>query len=335
MGKLVFLCLAVSIGFVSCKSKNKSYSAFQGYAQGSTFRIVYEPVSDVDFIGPVDSILAVIDHSMSLWDSTSLIRRVNESADPQMLDEHFVNVFNRSRDFYELSQGSFDPSVSPLIEAWGFARGERVVLPSQSQIDSLLNLVGLGKFHLLGDILVKDIPNTELNFNAIAQGYTVDVLGFFLESHGVRNYLVELGGETKAKGFNKSGVKWKVGIERPDYNIGSKNNVVQTVVGLSNVALVTSGSYRKFIEKDGKKYSHTLNPKTGKPVTHSLLSVVVVDSSAMDADAYATFFMVVGKDSALEYAEKYSMAIQCTFDEAGEMKIVNSTAFEALIIEEL
>ncbi|MFT5885140.1 MAG: thiamine biosynthesis lipoprotein [Arcticibacterium sp.] len=335
MGKTLLVCLVVSIGFVSCKSKDKSYSAFEGYAQGSTFRIVYEPVSDVDFINPVDSILAVIDHSMSLWDSTSLIRQVNESSGSQVLDEHFVNVLNRSKYFYELSQGAFDPSLSPLIEAWGFARKKRTQLPTQIQIDSLLNLVGLEKFRLSGDTLVKMTPNSELNFNAIAQGYTVDVLGDFLESHGILNYLVELGGETKAKGFNKSGVKWKVGIERPDFNSGSENNAVQTVVGLSDASLVTSGSYRKFIEKDGKKYSHTLNPKTGKPVTHSLLSVAVVVSNAMDADAYATFFMVIGKDLAMKYAEKHSMAIQCTFEEAGKMEIVHSTAFEALIVEQL
>ena len=335
MGKTLLVSLMISIGLVSCKSKDKSYSAFQGYAQGSTFRIVYEPVSDIVFIEPVDSILAVIDHSMSLWDSTSLIRRVNESSVAQALDEHFLKVFKRSKDFYELSEGLFDPTLSPLIEAWGFARKKGTVLPNEFEIDSLLSLVGLDKFKLEESYLIKNIPNSELNFNAIAQGYTVDVLGDFLESYGVQNYLVELGGETRAKGLNKSGIKWKVGIERPDFNTGSENNAVQTVVGLTNAALVTSGSYRKFIEKDGKKYSHTLNPRTGKPVTHSLLSVAVVVPKAMDADAYATFFMVLGKDLALAYAEKHALAIQCTFDQEGEMKIAHSTAFEDLIIEQL
>jgi FAD:protein FMN transferase len=330
-GLILFL---ISIGFLFCNTRQESYSAFQGYAQGSTFRIVYKPVSDKEYIQSVDSILAVIDKSMSLWDSTSLITRINESAEALVVDPHFENVFNRSKYFHEISNGAFDPTLGPLINAWGFARKQGLELPHQAVIDSLKQLVDFNHFSLSKGYLTKSKYNAELNFNAIAQGYSVDVLGDFLESKGITDYLIELGGETLAKGLNQSGEKWKVGIERPDWNSTSSNNEVKTVVGLSNAALVTSGSYRKFIEKDGKKYSHTLDSRTGKPVTHNLLSVAVITDNAMDADAYATMFMVIGKDSAIVYADKHHIKIQCIYEENGEMKSAFSKGFKELIIYE-
>ncbi|AWV97774.1 hypothetical protein DJ013_06165 [Arcticibacterium luteifluviistationis] len=331
--KLLYLVFII-IGLLSCKEGNKPYSVLQGYAQGSTFRIVYDPVSSDDYTAEVDSILLVIDKSMSLWDSTSIIRKVNESDEPVIVDEHFKNVFNRSVYFYEISGGAFDPTLSPLIDAWGFARKHGTGLPSDRDIDSLKNYVGLNKFRLEGNKLYKDFAGAQLNFNAIAQGYTADVLGDYLEEQGVPNYLVEIGGETKAKGLNQSGSKWKVGIEKPDFNQTSTTNAVKTVVGLTDGALVTSGSYRKYIEKDGKKYSHTLDAKTGKPVTHNLLSAAVVVPEAMDSDAYATMFMVMGKDAALKYANEHNLAIQCIFDDNGILGVAYSEAFKKLIILE-
>jgi thiamine biosynthesis lipoprotein len=329
-----FIIVLITIGFLCCKKEQESYSAFQGYAQGSTFRVVYKAVSDKEYIHSVDSILAVIDKSMSLWDSTSLITRINESAEVLVVDRHFEAVFNRSKYFHEISKGAFDPTLGPLISAWGFARKQGLELPNQEKIDSLKDLVDFNHFSLLNGYLTKSKWNSELDFNAIAQGYTVDVLGEYLESEGITEYLIELGGETLAKGFNQSGEKWKVGIERPDWNNTSTNNAVKTVVGLSNAALVTSGSYRKFIEKEGKKYSHTLDSRTGKPVIHNLLSVAVITNNAMDADAYATMFMVIGKDSAIAYAEKNQIKIQCIYEEKGEMKTAYSKGFKELIILE-
>ncbi|WP_341228176.1 FAD:protein FMN transferase [uncultured Arcticibacterium sp.] len=319
---------------MSCKQGNKPYSVFQGYAQGSTFRIVYESISEKDYASDVDSILLVIDKSMSLWDSTSIIRKVNETEEAVLVDSHFANVFKRSQYFYEISEGAFDPTLGPLIDAWGFARKHGTSLPTDKAIDSLKNFIGLNKFRLEGNTLYKDFAGAQLNFNAIAQGYTADVLGDYLETQGVKNYLVEIGGETKAKGLNQSGEKWKVGIEKPDFNQTSATNAIKTVVGLTNGSLVTSGSYRKYIEKDGKKYSHTLNAITGKPVTHNLLSAAVVVPEAMDADAYATMFMVMGKDSAITYANEHGLAVQCIFDDEGTLGIAYSNAFKELIVLE-
>ncbi len=330
----LLIVLFISIGFLSCNKRQESYSAFQGYAQGSTFRIVYKPISNKDYIKAVDSILLVIDQSMSLWDSTSLIVRLNQSSEPLFLDKHFSDVYNRSKYFHKISKGAFDPTLGPLIEAWGFARKQGLGFPSQSKIDSLKLLVDFNHFELKNGLLTKSNPLAQLNFNAIAQGYTVDVLGEYLGSEGITDYLIELGGETLGKGLNQSGEKWKVGIERPDWNSTSSNNAVKTVVGLSNDALVTSGSYRKFIEKDGQKYSHTLDARTGKPVTHNLLSVAVITDNAMDADAFATMFMVIGKDSAIAFANRNGILIQCIFEEKGDMKTAYSKGFEKLIIQE-
>lgn len=332
--KLLLFIVFITVGLLSCKEDNKPYSVFQGYAQGSTFRIVYEPVSEKNYSSGVDSIILVIDKSMSLWDSTSIIRKVNESDEPVLVDQHFANVFKRSQYFFEISKGAFDPTLGPLIDAWGFARKHGSGLPSDMAIDSLKNYVGLDKFRLEGNKLYKDLAGAQLNFNAIAQGYTADVLGDYLEEQGVENYLVEIGGETKAKGLNQSGEKWKVGIEKPDFNQTSNTNAIKTVVGLTDGALVTSGSYRKYIEKDGKKYSHTLNPITGKPVTHNLLSAAVVVSEAMDADAYATMFMVMGKDAAINYANEHGLAVQCIFDDNGTLGIAYSETFKNLIVLE-
>jgi len=332
--KKYLIVLFLIIGFLSCNKRQESYSAFEGYAQGSTFRIVYKPLSDKGYIQAVDSILVVIDKSMSLWDSTSLITRINQSAKPLALDEHFSNVYNRAKHFHEISDGAFDPTLGPLIEAWGFARKQGLELPSQKEIDSLKQFVDFNHYVLKNGYLTKSKPESQLDFNAIAQGYSVDVLGRFLEAEGITDYLIELGGETLGKGLNQFGQKWKVGIERPDWNSTTTNNPVKTVIALSNAALVTSGSYRKFIEKDGKKYSHTLDVRTGKPVTHNLLSVAVVTDNAVDADAYATMFMVMGKDSAIAYAELNNLLIQCIYEEMGAMKTVYSKGFEKLIIQE-
>jgi thiamine biosynthesis lipoprotein len=330
----ILLILSISIGFLSCNKRQESYSAVQGYAQGSTFRVVYKPISDRDYIEALDSILLVIDQSMSLWDSTSLIVRLNQSSEPMALDKHFSEVYRRSKYFHKISNGAFDPTLGPLIEAWGFARKQGFEFPSQGKIDSLKHLVDFNHFVLRKGILTKANPKAQLDFNGIAQGYTVDVLGRYLESQGITDYLVELGGETLGKGLNQFGQNWKVGIERPDWNNTSINNAVKTVVGLSNAALVTSGSYRKFIEKDGQKYSHTLDARTGKPVIHNLLSVTVITDNAMDADAFATMFMVIGKDSALNYADQKKILIQCIYEEQGLMKTAYSKGFEKLIIQE-
>lgn len=329
------LLLTFFIGncFWACQPEN-NYVHLTGQAQGTTFSILYEPTESKPYQSEVDSIFRGVDQSMSLWLDNSLISRFNDGADSIKVDALFKEVFERSAYFNEISNGAFDPTVGPLMDAWGFARKHDLDLPSDEQIDSLKALIGFSKCHLKGEYLFKDVPGVQLDFNAIAQGFTADLMGRFLESKGVNNYLVEIGGEVLARGVNNKGRKWRVGIESPEFNSGEGMNALQAVVALSEGSLATSGNYRKYIVKDEKVYSHTIDPSTCKPVTHSLLSVSVIAPNAMDADAFATMFMVLGEEEALKLAEKNGLKIQCIRSENGELEVSYSPGFQEMILTE-
>ena len=228
---------------------------------------------------------------MSLWDSTSLISRINRNENVKV-DSHFTNVFRRSMEISYLTAGAFDVTVSPLVRAWGFSYKKGLPVPDSTSVDSILQFIHFEKVKLHEGFVVKDDPRLELDFNAIAQGYTVDLISEFLESKKINDYLVELGGEVRAKGLNPRDSVWVIGIDKP--NPHSIEHNLQTAVHLDNKSLATSGNYRKFIEKDGKKYSHVIDPHTGFPAEHPLLSVSVIADDCMTADALATAFMVLG-----------------------------------------
>ncbi|UBM57961.1 FAD:protein FMN transferase [Marinilongibacter aquaticus] len=328
--------LFVSAALLSCaKKEERPYVNVSGPAQGTSFSITYQPVDEVDYTPSIDSLFELIDQSMSLWRDSSLINKVNRSSGTVLVDEHFANVFRGSEYFHSLSAGAFDPTVGPLLKFWKFARKSQESLPDTSQIRSIKEKIGLSHFKLSEDRqLTKDIPEATLDFNAIAQGYTVDVLADFLKARGVKQYLIEVGGEIRAQGINQSGAPWKVGIERPDFNQNEDRNEIETILALDRGALATSGSYRKYVEVDGKKYSHTIDPKTGFPVDHHMLSVSVIAPSAMDADAYATMFMVLGKEAALAFANEHDLQIQCTSEEGGVLEITRSKDFDELLLKE-
>jgi thiamine biosynthesis lipoprotein len=326
---LIYTGLVIS--FWGCNRQNDSYLELKGEAQGSTFSIRYQAVEPKTYETEVDSIFLGIDNSLSLWQDNSLISRFNAEKDSLTIDPFFKEVYIRSRYFYQLSNGAFDPTVGPITKAWGFSGKNDKCFPSDKIIDSLKQLIGFEKITLEGDLLSKQDSRIQLDFNALAQGYTVDVVARFLESRGIKNYLIEIGGEILAKGKNEKGEDWRVGIERPDLNEGDDINGLHSVIRLSDAALATSGSYRKFIEKDGKIYSHTIDPLTGKPVNHSVLSVSVIAPTAMDADAYATVFMVLGEEKALELAKKRGLPIQIISSKDGSLSVIQSSGFAGLI----
>ncbi|MGR3811734.1 FAD:protein FMN transferase [Jiulongibacter sp. NS-SX5] len=330
--KLGLFGLLICCFLVSCKEPKAEYELISGEAQGTTFQIVYAPTSAGVKAESIDSLFTVIDNSMSLWVPESVISKVNLGQLETELDPHFVTVFNRSKELYNWSDGLFDPTVRPLLSAWGLVRKEKREIPTSSEIDSLKEFIGLQKFSLDGNLLSKEIPNATLDFNALAQGYTVDVLACYLDDLGCSDYLIEVGGELRSKGRNREGAEWRVGIEKPDYNQTEGRNALETIVKLNNASLATSGSYRKYVELDGKKYSHTINPTTGMPVDHQMLSVSVIAPNAMDADAYATYFMIVGKDKALELAPELGLKIQCLSEENGKIQTAFSEGFEELIV---
>ena len=288
MSRILLLSLFVLI--ISCEKKEK-YTHLEGQAQGTTFSIIYD--SEQNYSKQVDSLLRVIDASMSLWDSTSIISKINANTYHGKVDLHFEKVFQRAMEVSKLTNGYFDITVGPLVKTWGFSYKKNLSLPNMQQVDSLKKFIGYTKVKLIDGKIQKEMPEIALDFNALAQGYTVDVVAQYLEAKGSQNYMVEIGGEVKAKGVNEKKQIWQIGIDKP-LEAKEGERPLQTVVKLNNKALATSGSYRKFIMKEGKKYSHAIDPKTGFPIKHNLLSISVIANDCMTADAYATAFLVMG-----------------------------------------
>ncbi len=295
------LLAAFAVFFFACDTNKpvKMYSHLEGKAQGTTFSIIYFDSLERNFVQQADSLFRVIDKSVSLWDSTSIISNFNKNTPNTVADEHFTNIFKRSIEMSKLTEGAFDVTVSPLVKRWGFHFKKNETMPDSIEIKNLLACCGWQKVRLENGILIKQNPCNQVDFNAIAQGYTVDLVAQFLENKGVSNYMIEIGGEVRTLGKNETGEFWKIGIDKPIENAeNTEGRPLERIVSLDGKSLATSGSYRKFIMRDGKKYSHTIDPATGYPIQHNLLSVSVIANNCTDADALATAFMVMGLEKA-------------------------------------
>lgn len=313
--------LLLAIFLPACRQAPPAYLRLEGKAQGTTFHITYRDSLGRDFSGPVDSLFRVIDHSMSLWDSTSVITNINRNQPGTVADEHFTAVFRRSQEVSEATGGVFDITVGPLVRAWGFSYKKGLPPPDSAQVDSLRRLTGFHRVSLQNGVLTKADPRMEIDMNAIAQGYTVDLIAHFFEDHAVRNYLVEVGGEVRAAGLNEAGEAWRIGIDKP-VDQETEGRPLQTVVRLSGKSLATSGSYRKFIVRQGRKYSHAIDPRTGYPISHNLLSVSVLADDCTTADGFATAFLILGLDKAMEIAQKQGLEVYGIYtDETGRLQV--------------
>lgn len=327
MKYLYILCAAVVA--VACQQMSKENVYYiRGEAQGTTYGITYIAQKPIEKTA-VDSILKVIDLSMSTYIDNSLITKINKG-EHLPIDPHFEKVLSASMDIYSESEGIFDPSIGQLINAWGFGKKENHTPPTQKQIDSLLALTGMDKVHVAttpkGTFVEKDNPNIQLNFNAIAQGYTSDVIADYFLSKQITNFIVEVGGEIVIHGRNTlKGKSWTIGIDNPLQKPDEDREIVATVE-LTNCGLATSGNYRKLWTDSltGQKYVHTLNPKTGRPQPSNLLSATVIAPSAMLADGYATTLMALGgiekaKDFLAQHKELKAVLLYS--DEAHKDKI--------------
>lgn len=288
-----------------------------GYAQGTTYQIKYLSAQPASYQQEFDSIFSAIDRSMSTYQETSVISRLNRGDSDVVVDEYFSQVFSRSLEVAEETDGYFDPSVGPLVRIWGF--GETKPRPSdvRLQVDSVLQYTGYADLGLLGNrVMMPD--GFEIDFNAIAQGYTVDVLAKFLEKQGVENYMVEVGGEVRTDGLNSKGKAWVIGIDKPADEIDEEDRF-QVIVALNNRSLATSGNYRKFWvdQETGLRYAHTIDPHSGMPARNTLLSVSVLAPNCMDADAYATAFMAMGLEKAWEFVNNKAV-LEAYFVSAAE-----------------
>lgn len=296
---LFLIVVFVSIYYFRDASKaNPSMQMYiEGETMGTTYHIKYLDVKGRDFKKGVDSLLVVFNQSLSTYQPDSEISKFNQDSVFVFQLPFFYPVLKKSHEVYLLSKGAFDPTVAPLVNFWGFGfKKIKSLQPDSTAIDSLLAYVSFEKYIRFDEKSVRKLKKgVQLDFNAIAQGYGTDVVAQFIEKQGVTNYMVEVGGEVLCKGKNLENKIWSIGISNP------KNDTeLKATVELNNRALATSGNYRKFYVKGGRKYAHTLNPKTGFPVLHSLLSASVFAPDAMTADAIATTFMVVGVDKAKE-----------------------------------
>ncbi len=301
---ILFLFLSIS----ACKDNKPSgteYITLDGFAQGGTYHIVYkipDPTGNKDVAtGLPDSLSQYfenINKSISGYDSLSIITKINNGEDIP-LDDIFTDVFNESYRIYNESGGAFDVSAGPFFNLWGFGFRHKEQV-TQAKIDSLMQFVGMEKLSIEGGRLKKACPGIQINFNAIAQGYTCDYIARKFDAMGITDYLIEVGGEIYCKGLNPKGKEWKVAIDKPVDGNFIPGESIESVLLLSDKGLVTSGNYRKFYIENGVKYSHTIDPRTGYPVKHNLLSATVIAGTAAIADAYATYFMVVGLEKAKE-----------------------------------
>lgn len=302
------LLVAVSLLslIISCSTSNtiRDDIKIEGFVQGTTYSIVYHDSLNRDLSSAFDSIFRAIDKSMSIYNDSSTISAINRN-DQDYVDSLLARVIKISESIYKETDGAFDITVGPVIRAIGFGMDKTKGIDS-AKVRSLLPLIGMNQIALDELKLTKARPEIQIDVNAVAQGFTVDVIAEFLESKGVKNYIVEVGGEVCANGLNSRGTPWVVGLDKPVEN-AVPGESIQTKIFLTNrLGLATSGNYRKFIEIDGQKYSHTINPKTGFPVLNSLLSATVIASTAAHADALATAFMVRGLEWSINYVSTHS-----------------------------
>lgn len=300
--KQSFIWLAVlllaSIWIIAKKKQEVPYNSINGLVFGTVYNITYQYEGDLK--AEIEAELKKFDGSLSPFNDSSVISRINRNEDIET-DSFFQACFKRSMEISEGTKGAFDITVAPLANAWGFGF-KKGAFPDSLMIDSLLQITGYQKVKLENGKVIKQDPRMMLSCSAVAKGYSVDVAAHLLDSKGIKNYMIDIGGEIVAKGQNSKDGLWRIGINKPIDDSLNTNQDIQTILELTDVGLATSGNYRNYYYKDGKKYAHTIDPRTGYPVQHSILSSTVIAKDCMTADALATAFMVMGLEKAEAYA---------------------------------
>ena len=310
-----FIGLFLFLGLLACNTnqatKNQNYYELGGYTQGTSYHITFGADEFINLKPEIDSILDKINNSLSVYDSTSIISRINRNDTPVIPDQYFIDVITKSIEIMELSNGAFDITVAPLIDFWGFGPNGPVK-KDKRQIENILKHIGSSKINLAQGKFTKSSDDVKINVNAIAQGYTVDVVSNLFTKKGIRNFLVEIGGEVRTMGINKDGKIWKVGIDKPADRIPNQQNEIQAIVSLKDMSISTSGNYKKFYIENGFKYSHTINPKTGYPAKNEMLSATIIAKDCATADALATACMVLGLEEGKKFISRLP-DVECFF----------------------
>ena len=298
--QLIFLAVLI-IGTVLILKNQAPFQTDQGLIFGTIYKITYQSKDNLKH--EIEDALKQVDYSLSPFNKKSVITRVNNNTDMQV-DSLFMDVFCLAEEISKETHGAFDITVAPLVNAWGFGFDSSTKVDSAT-IDSLRQFVGFNKVSLQNGKIVKADPRLKLDCSSIAKGYGVDCVARLFDKKGIENYMIDIGGELVMKGKNSKMNTWRIGINKPVEDSLSQNQELQTVLELTNIGLATSGNYRNFYYKDGKKYAHTIDPRMGYPIQHNILSATVVAKDCATADAYATSFMVLGLDSAKAICERH------------------------------
>lgn len=307
------------------------FKKIEGLVFGTTYHVTYQ--SDKDLADGIKEELEKVDLSLSPFNPQSIISAVNQNQDTE-LNDMFLEVFQKAMTVSKETDGAFDITVAPLVNAWGFGF-KNGTHPNRQQVDSLLQMVGYRKVSIKDGKVVKEDPRIMLDCSAIAKGFGTQIVAAYLRKQNVKNFMVEIGGEIVTSGINDSRLPWKIGVTKPVEDSLSVGHELQTVLNVTDKAMATSGNYRNFYYKGGKKFAHTIDPKTGYPVQHSLLSATVLADDCAIADAYATSFMVLGVDRAKEVLARHPelMAYFIFSNEKGQMDVWFSPSLKDKIAE--
>ncbi|MBR1388280.1 MAG: FAD:protein FMN transferase [Prevotella sp.] len=330
--QLPFLTLLV-VGTILIIRQQQSmpYHQNTGFVFGTSYHITYQ--CDSDMHESIKAELQKVDMSLSPFNEKSIITAINENRNVKP-DAMFLEVFQKAMEISKETDGAFDITVAPLVNAWGFGF-KNGTQPNRHQVDSLRRLVGYEKVTLKDRRILKQHPQTMLDCSAIAKGYGSDVIARLLRNRDVKNFMVEIGGEIVTSGVNAHRLPWKIGVTKPTDDSLSVGHELQTVLNVTDKAMATSGNYRNFYYKGGKKFAHTIDPKTGYPVQHSLLSSTVLAKDCATADAYATSFMVLGIEKAKQVLERHPelMAYFIYSDADGQLAVWFSPSLKSKVEE--
>ncbi len=310
--------MLLTISVAACFPSNNSAKTevlLQGRTMGTTYSIkvvtTIERVASLKLQEKIDVALVQVNDEMSTYLSSSEISRFNNSTStaPVEISDGFARVLQESMRLGQLSSGKLDITVGPLVNLWGFGPEQRPeTVPNDEVLADTRARIGLKNLHLHGNTLSKDIPNLYIDLSTTAKGYGVDVVAELIEANGIVDYLVEIGGEMRLKGFKHTGELWAIAIEKPILDTSGEQRAVHQVIIPKDNAVATSGDYRNYFEVEGQRFSHIIDPATGKPIDHNLVSVTVISSSSMTADGLSTALMVMGPDEGLKFAQEHELA---------------------------
>ena len=325
------ILLIVGTVLIIRQQHNMPYQNNKGFIFGTTYNITYQ--HDKDLNKEILVALNQVDASLSPFNEKSIITKINnnESVSP---DKMFVEVFELAKQISTETHGAFDITVAPMVNAWGFGF-KSGTSPTKEVIDSIKEIVGFDKISLKNNKVVKQDPRTTLDCSAIAKGYGCDIVARLFRNKDIKNFMREIGGEVVTSGISEKRIPWKIGVTKPTDDTLNTNHELQTILNITDMAMATSGNYRNFYYKNGKKYAHTIDPKTGYPVQHNILSATVLASDCATADAYATSFMVLGLDGSKKILEQHPelMAYFIYSDKKGHNAVWYSPSMKGKVIE--